>query len=66
MFLLYIFPINRRDWKLEEDNGMQQKKNSKLIINLNREEDIDERTFEIWKSELQKGLPSFWDSMHGF
>jgi len=66
VFPFLIFPTNRRDWKLKEDNGMQQKKNSKYFINLNREEDIDERTFEIWKSELQKELPSFWDSMQKF
>jgi len=45
---------------------MQQKKNSKFIIGFKGEADIDEHTFDIWKSELQKELPSFWDSMQRF
>ena len=32
-------------------------------MNIKGEEDIDEYTFNMWKSELQRGLPSFWDSM---
>ena len=28
--------------------------------------DIDELTFKIWKSELQKELPSFWEVMNKF
>ena len=27
--------------------------------------DIDNSTFLVWKSELQKELPSFWESMQG-
>ena len=27
--------------------------------------DIDSSTFLLWKSELQKELPSFWESMQG-
>ena len=29
-------------------------------------EDIDEPTFILWKSELQKELPSFWRIMNRF
>ena len=32
-------------------------------MNIKGEEDIDEYTFNMWKSELQRGLPSFWDSI---
>ena len=37
-----------------KENGMQIDNNI---------EDIDENTFNIWKSELQKELPSFWEVM---
>ena len=37
-----------------KENGMQ--------IN-NNIEDIDEATFVMWKSELQKELPNFWEIM---
>jgi hypothetical protein len=37
-----------------KENGMQ--------IN-NNIEDIDENTFTMWKLELQKELPSFWEIM---
>ena len=39
------------------------------IQNLNKDkinEDIDESTFIMWKSELQKELPSFWEIMNKF
>lgn len=28
-------------------------------------EDIDESTFDMWKSELQKDLPIFWETITG-
>lgn len=37
-----------------KENGLQ--------IN-NNIEDIDENTFVMWKLELQKELPSFWEIM---
>ena len=49
--------------QLKENKGMQQQTRSKFFMNINREEDIDEYTFNMWKSELQRELPSFWDSM---
>ncbi len=33
-----------------------------LIKNLNKE-DLDDSTFSLWKLELQKELPMFWESM---
>ena len=27
--------------------------------------ELDEITFDIWKDELQKELPSFWEDMDG-
>jgi len=28
-----------------------------------KEVDLDDSTFNIWKTELEKELPNFWDSM---
>lgn len=33
--------------------------------NIKRKEEIDESTFDSWKSELQKELPNFWEEMKG-
>jgi hypothetical protein len=44
-----------------QNDGMQINNN---IQDLN--EDIDETTFIIWKSELKKELSSFWESMNRY
>jgi hypothetical protein len=44
-------------------NGMQPYNNIDIIEERNLENDINESEFLMWKSELQKGLPSFWESM---
>ena len=31
---------------------------------IKREEELDESTFNVWKSELQKELPAFWQEMN--
>lgn len=36
-----------------------------FLKNIRCQEDIDESTFNMWKSELQKDLPIFWESMNG-
>jgi len=36
-----------------------------FLKSLKREEELDESTFIMWKSELQKDLPTFWESMNG-
>jgi hypothetical protein len=33
-----------------------------LIKNVNKEE-LDDSTFSVWKLELEKELPMFWESM---
>jgi len=48
---------------LKNDDGMKQFKRSKFIAGFIGEEELDDNTFNMWKSELQKELPSFWDSM---
>jgi len=35
---------------------------TQLIKNKNQEE-LDDSAFTLWKSELQKELPMFWESM---
>ncbi len=30
---------------------------------LKNRSDLDETTFDVWKSELEKELPTFWASM---
>ncbi len=35
---------------------------TKLIKNISNQ-DIDETTFTIWKTELEKEIPMFWESM---
>jgi len=50
----------RRFDKLQEDSRRGFFRN---IIGENGE--LDEITFDIWKDELQKELPSFWEDMDG-
>ena len=44
--------------------GMQQETRSKFFMNIRREEGIDEFTFDMWKLELQRELPVFWEMMN--
>jgi hypothetical protein len=44
-------------------NGMQQYNCEDILRNINRKNDIDDSTFFMWKSELQKELSSFWESI---
>ena len=48
---------------LGEDVGMHTQNNNHLEHGHYAEGDIDENTFVDWKNELQKTLPSFWQSM---
>ena len=48
---------------MEENSWMSKKKYIKILSRIKNESDIDENTFNMWKSELQKELPSFWESM---
>ena len=42
---------------------MQKEIRPKFLLNTRRENDIDDSTFNIWKSELQKELPTFWEQV---
>ena len=47
----------------KDNEGMQMENHTKFFRNGKKEGEIDESTFTVWKSELQKELPSFWESM---
>ena len=53
----------RRDKLLKKNEGMQKEIRPKFLLNTRRENDIDDSTFNIWKSELQKELPTFWEQV---
>jgi len=48
------------------NNGMQISENIQNLSKDEINEDIDESTFIMWKSELQKELSSFWEIMNRF
>lgn len=43
---------------------MPKELKTKIIRAIKNEFDSDDIDFNIWKSELQKELPSFWESMN--
>jgi len=45
---------------LADEKGMHQNMQKKL----EDEEGIDEITFNLWKSQLEKTLPSFWKTVY--
>ena len=53
---------------MERDAIMKEKgltpETRRFFRNLKKEEEIDELTFDQWKSELQKDLPEFWQTMN--
>ncbi len=48
---------------MDNIEGIQKKNRSKFFHNIKKDGFIDDQTFYNWKSELQKELPSFWESM---
>ena len=54
------------NWKgmhLKENNKNTKQVRKNFFKGLRKEGDLDESTFNDWKSELQKDLPTFWESM---
>ena len=60
---IVIFPITRREIQLREFEGMPKETRTRFLTNIVREENIDDFTFDLWKAELEKELPSFWESI---
>jgi hypothetical protein len=48
---------------MKGNNWLQNGKRTPLLRNKKSERDIDDTTFHLWKSELQRELPSFWESI---
>ena len=46
-----------------KNNGLTPETRN-FFRNFKREEEIDDSTFDLWKTELQKDLPEFWESMN--
>ena len=44
--------------------GMSKEIRTKFITNMIHSEDVDGQFFDEWKVELQKELPSFWESLN--
>jgi hypothetical protein len=54
---------NWRGIPLKENNKKTREARKNFFKGLRKEGDLDESTFDVWKSELQKDLPTFWESM---
>ena len=52
-----------RDAYMRGKNLISEEASTVLLFEEKKESQIDDRTFDIWKSELQKELPSFWEEM---
>lgn len=49
---------------VKEDNILQNTRN-RFFGTIRKEEELDETKFDVWKTELEKELSSFWESMPG-
>ena len=49
---------------LKENNGKIKKNRSSIFKGIKKGGALDGPTFDIWKSELQKDLYNFWESMN--
>ncbi len=43
--------------------GMPKETRTTFFRSITSDHDIDEQMFSMWKQELQKELPSFWEEM---
>ncbi len=44
-------------------NKMLENTRLRFLSSLKKDDEIDESTFTVWKSELLKELPSFWEEL---
>ena len=51
---------------LKRNIEKKQDINASFLRNNKQGTELDDSTFNMWKSELQKELPSFWESMSTF
>jgi len=48
---------------LKQNSVLLRETHPSFLGSYKKEEKLDDKTFSIWKSELLKELPSFWESM---
>ena len=48
--------------QLKENNGKINNTHKNFFKGIKKEGSLDGRTFDIWKTELQKDLNTFWES----
>jgi hypothetical protein len=63
--VIVVFPKNYKGMHMERNNNMLQDSRTSFFGMIRREEELDDSTFNNWKTELEKELPSFWEEMSG-
>jgi len=48
---------------MKGNDWIRNGKRANLFRDIKSEDDIDDNTFKMWKSELQRELSSFWESI---
>jgi hypothetical protein len=46
------------------EKNIIQKKTRNIFNSFKKEDELDESTFDLWKTGLQKELPDFWEKIH--
>jgi len=49
---------------LKQSNVIIKESRTSFLRSYKKEEILDDKTFNFWKNELQKELPTFWESMN--
>jgi hypothetical protein len=49
---------------LKENNGKIKKSRTSFFKTIKKEGTLDGPTFDVWKSELQNNLTTFWESIN--
>jgi hypothetical protein len=64
LLFIYLISNNWRGMHLNESNGKIKKTRSGFFKGIKKEGTLDGPTFDVWKSELQKDLTNFWESIN--
>jgi len=48
---------------MEQNSVMLTERRTNFLKNITKEEKLDDTTFSVWKTELLKELPLFWETM---
>ena len=60
---IVVFPINKKGMRMEKNDDLLQDTRTSFFGMIRREEGLDDSTFNNWKAELEKELPSFWEEI---